>query len=97
MPADKMVSYPMQNNGSLDEEAFFFGTRFRTLRCAPRALPFGNPQTFVYKSLTKNFCFALWADCFCTFSESTKREIVCGFTTPKKHSMALCFFGVVNL
>ncbi len=24
MPADKMVSYPMQNNGSLDEEAFFF-------------------------------------------------------------------------
>lgn len=97
MSADKMVSYPMQNNGSLDEETFFFGTRFRTLRCAPRALPFGNPQTFVYNSLTKNFCSALWADCFCTFSESTKREIVRGFTTPKKHSMALCFFGVVNL
>ncbi len=56
MPADKMVSYPMQNNGSLDEEAFFFGTRFRTLRCAPRALPFGNPQTFVYeKSVETRF------------------------------------------
>lgn len=95
MSADKMVSYPMQNNGSLDEEAFFFGTRFRTLRCAPRALPFGNPQTFVYNSLTKNFCFALGAGCFCTFSESTKSES--RSTTPKKHSMALCFFGVVNL
>lgn len=64
MSADKMVSYPMQNNGSLDEETFFFGTRFRTLRCAPRALPFGNPQTFVYEksvenlfSTTKNFIF----------------------------------------
>ena len=56
MPADKMVSYPMQNNGSLDEEAFFFCTRFRTLRCAPRALPFGNPQTFVYeKSVETRF------------------------------------------
>ena len=56
MPADKMVSYPMQNNGSLDEEVFIFGTRFRTLRCAPRALPFGNPQTFVYeKSVETRF------------------------------------------
>ncbi|WP_419170172.1 hypothetical protein [Negativibacillus massiliensis] len=96
MPADKMVSYPMQNNGSLDEETFFFAQG--SAHCGvPRALPFGNPQTFVYKSLTKNFCFALWADCFCTFSESTKSEIVREFTTPKKHSMALCFFGVVNL
>ena len=52
MPADKMVSYPMQNNGSLDEEAFFFAQG--SAHCGvPRALPFGNPQTFVYKSLTK--------------------------------------------
>ncbi len=96
MPADKMVSYPMQNNGSLDEETFFFGTRFRTLRCA-KGFALWKPTNFCVQKFDKNFCFALWAGCFCTFSESTKSEIVRGFTTPKKHSMALCFFGVVNL
>lgn len=89
MPADKMVSYPMQNNGSLDEEAFFFGTRFRTLRCA-KGFALWKPTNFCVQKFDKKLLF-------CTFSESTKSEIVRGFTTPKKHSMELCFFGVVNL
>ena len=125
MPADKMVSYPMQNNGSLDEEAFFFGTRFRTLRCAPRALPFGNPQTFVYeKSVETRFqlqktsvlrrrrtdfvlsqkvqrasvltrTIAVCWNYYFVQNQSAKQRA--GSACPKKHSMALCFFGVVNL
>ena len=56
MPADKMVSYPMQNNGSLDEEAFFFAQG--SAHCGvPRALPFGNPQFL--KKLSKTFVFGL--------------------------------------
>lgn len=52
MPADKMVSYPMQNNGSLDEETFFFCTRFRTLRCA-RLCPLETHKLLCTKSQLK--------------------------------------------
>lgn len=50
MPADKMVSYPMQNNGSLDEEAFFFGTRFRTLRYA-KGFALWKPTNFCVRKV----------------------------------------------
>ena len=96
MPADKMVSYPMQNNGSLDEEAFFFGTRFHTLRCA-KGFALWKPTNFCVQKFDKKLLFCTVGRLLLYFFRKYKSEIVRGFTTPKKHSMALCFFGVVNL
>ena len=56
MSADKMVSYPMQNNGSLDEETFFFGTRFRTLRCA-KGFALWKPTNFCVQKFDKKLLF----------------------------------------
>ena len=60
MPADKMVSYPMQNNGSLDEEAFFFGTRFRTLRCA-KGFTLWKPTNFCVQKFDQKLLFGFVA------------------------------------
>ena len=56
MSADKMVSYPMQNNRSLDEETFFFGTRFRTLRCA-KGFALWKPTNFCVQKFDKKLLF----------------------------------------
>lgn len=74
MPADKMVSYPMQNNGSLDEKAFFFGTRFRTLRCA-KGFALWKPTNFCVQKLDKKLLFCTVGRLLLYFLRKYKRRI----------------------
>ena len=92
MPADKMVSYPMQNNGSLDEEAFFFAQG--SAHCGvPRALPFGNPQTFVYKSLTKTSVLHCGQTAFVLSQKVQKANLSAGLPRQKSTAWRCAFLA----
>ena len=52
MPADKMVSYPMQNNGSLDEEAFFFWHKVLHTAVCAKGFALWKPTNFCVRKVS---------------------------------------------